>query len=378
MDRIGVDRIGIVIHGPEVVDSGKCLKALEYFESLGTLTAVMGGTMGRVAVIDSGLSDLIDISQSRSPSESIRDLQICSDLVVLLNQAKTIETGLAFGSMIASRIDPMPPVLQIDFIGFIAWLSGFSPDLSETIGRELKLDLKALPGSFESVSRLGCKITRKISGVLPGENISINGTIVARAKDGSVEIIAEDGVVLDVQGAIIKQHGLEKLSYPLDLEKAIIRSGSIRRTEAVCRPECHRDLPNHPDHLQKVDANQDHCHSAALIDHCAEKAFEIASGAHVAVTVGDDTTAIAADILLRRGTPVIGIVDGDTDEILKKTSRAEGSVIIRVEPGYDDRIGGIIKKDLFHGGNRARIQKPDLLERAIALAGDRIIDIERF
>ena len=38
-----------------------------------------------------------------------------------------------------------------------------------------------------------------------------------------------------------------------------------------------------------------------LIDHAAENSYELASGAELAVTIGDDTTAIAGDILYRLG-----------------------------------------------------------------------------
>jgi hypothetical protein len=38
--------------------------------------------------------------------------------------------------------------------------------------------------------------------------------------------------------------------------------------------------------------------SAVFIDHCAEDAFELALGADLAITVGDDTTAVAGDILI--------------------------------------------------------------------------------
>jgi hypothetical protein len=90
--------IGVVVHGPEVIDSGNALIVLTSLESLGRVTAVLGGTMGRVAVIDTGLENVIDISQRKKPSESIRDMQYSADLVVLLNQAKTRKTGLALRS----------------------------------------------------------------------------------------------------------------------------------------------------------------------------------------------------------------------------------------------------------------------------------------
>ena len=50
-----VDEIGVVIHGPEVIDSGSALTVLDLLESMGRITVVLGGTMGRVAVIAPGL-----------------------------------------------------------------------------------------------------------------------------------------------------------------------------------------------------------------------------------------------------------------------------------------------------------------------------------
>jgi len=104
----------------------------------------------------------------------------------------------------------------------------------------------------------------------------------------------------------LKSHGLEKLPR-IDLERAIIRSGKIRRTWA--RPRLRE---------QRGDG-------AAFIDHCAEDAFEAAKGASIVVVVGDDTTAIAADILARLGVPVVGIVDGDLDRLAEETVMLPGS-----------------------------------------------------
>ena len=53
----------------------------------------------------------------------------------------------------------------------------------------------------------------------------------------------------------------------------------------------------------------------------------------MAVTVGDDTTAIAGDILARLGIPVIGIVDGDLDRLAGCTTMLPGSVVFRVSRG---------------------------------------------
>lgn len=195
---------------------------------------------------------------------------------------------------------------------------------------------------------------RILTGVIPGELISVNGTVIGRAIEAEVQIEAEGGEIVSLRGAEPKAHGLEKLSR-VDLEKAIIRSGSIRRSTA--RPR-----------IKEVRGE-----GAAFIDHCAEDAFEAASGAAVALTVGDDTTAIAGDILARLGIPVVGIVDGDADHLAQNLTIAPGSTIIRVQPGYDDIVGRRVHDEIFEGKERISISARDLAERVKELAGGDLI-----
>ncbi len=70
-----------------------------------------------------------------------------------------------------------------------------------------------------------------------------------------------------------------------------------------------------------------------LIDHEAEKSYELsAGGAELVVTVGgDDTTAIAGDVLYRLGIPIIGITDGDCDNVTCEPKTFSGSIILRLE-----------------------------------------------
>ncbi len=361
------DKIGVAVHGPEVIDSGFARNVLGYLKRFGDVTAVLGGTMGRLAVIDAGLEDLINISPRRRPSQSIRDLQSDSGIIVILNQAKTRETGLAFGRRVAARAGASRPIIHIDCGGrFVAVFYGSLDEvmIAETASKDLGLDYIGpyLPddndsGSGVVVQDRGIK-KRRLTGVRPGELISINGTVVAKAADSQVEVFARDGVVVEIKGAELKPHGLEKLS-AVDLDDAIIRSGSIRRTEGrPAKLECKGS-------------------GAALIDHCAEDAFDVAEGTCIAVTVGDDTTAIAGDILYRLGIPIIGIVDGDVDGLSRKTSMSAGSVIIKVQPGFDDVVGRRIKEDLFCSKNAVDIKASELEERVLKIAGEHLIFIER-
>lgn len=357
-----VARIGVVVHGPEIIDSGYALRLINYLKKLGSVTAVLGGTMGRVAVIDACLEDAITISPRRRPSHSIQDLAATSELIFLLNQAKSRESGLVFGAMVAKAAGMGKPLIQIDCGGrFVAILSGRKGELAVQIASDLGLD-SLLPPQLSSVSFEENTTRRTLSGVCPGELISINGIVIGRATESQVEIEVKDGRIVAMKGVKPKQHGLDKLSW-VDLEKAIIRSGSIRRSEV--RPRF------------KAGEREGRGEWAVLIDHCAEDAFEAALGASVAVTVGDDTTAIAGDILARLGIPVIGIVDGDLDRLAGNTVVLPGSIVFRVMPGHDDLVGRRVKAEVFQGERRIRISAGDLAEKVKRLAGEQLIEAEQ-
>jgi hypothetical protein len=88
LSKTGEMKIGLMNHGPEVIDSGEAKKILEKLSCIGKVDAKLGGTMGKAAVLDAGLDDIIDISQHMKPSVCIKSLIETSDLVCLLNRGK--------------------------------------------------------------------------------------------------------------------------------------------------------------------------------------------------------------------------------------------------------------------------------------------------
>ena len=80
------------------------------------------------------------------------------------------------------------------------------------------------------------------------------------------------------------------------------------------------------------------------------------------MTIGDDTTAVAADILFRLGVSVIGIVDGDPDQLIKGAAMKKGSAVIKVKPGQDDVVGGKIKKILALEATGDPLDADELIE----------------
>ena len=87
-----------------------------------------------------------------------------------------------------------------------------------------------------------------------------------------------------------------------------------------------------------------------------QKIFTVLKNADMVVTVGDDTTLVAADILYRFNVPIIGITDGDLDKVVEDGFTTEGSLIIELESGLDDLVGDEIFLELFNNKETIEIE----------------------
>jgi hypothetical protein len=160
----------------------------------------------------------------------------------------------------------------------------------------------------------------------------------------------------------VKPNGLEKLeNRMINLSTAKVKTGGIRRT---------RSKPRIGDVGSRKSSNK-----IAIIDHAAESTFELVRDAGLVITVGDDTTTIAADILARLGIPVIGIIDGDLDNVLENTVVPQGSMIIRVKPGFDDVVGREVSREIMEGKQQFRHDKDELTAKILALAEKYVVEV---
>ena len=93
--------IGVVVHGPNIIDSNWALKLINLLSGYGDVSARLGGTMGRTAVIDESLEDIIDISKKLVPSDSLKLFNDADmDVIFLINYGKSDVTGQVFASCI--------------------------------------------------------------------------------------------------------------------------------------------------------------------------------------------------------------------------------------------------------------------------------------
>ena len=360
-------RIGVVIHGPLVIDSGRAGRLLEILSGMGEVHPVLGGTMGRAAVIDAGLEDLIDISRSLKPGESILALNSSCDVVLLVNEGKSIETGLAFGRLVFEGLPVLEkPLYQLEFAGgcsLIRLNNAFHPFFNE-LGQVLDASVvQSTPAARNLVTENG--ITRRpVFGARPGESVIVNGIVIGKALSDNVVIVSSGGKITGLDGGRLKPHGIEKLEH-VDLISAIVRSGVFLR-DAVTTPRV----------LEHKASGY-----AVIIDHSAENTFEIAKDADMAVVVGDDTTAVAGDLLTRLGIPMIGITDGDRDGITHHAHVPPGSVVIRLSPGNDDIVGCRVHEEIFGGRSRMEIGDAGfdgVLGGVLGLAGGLVEEVVRY
>lgn len=376
-----------------MIDSGYALKIIEILKDFGSVYCRLGGTMGRTAVIDASLENLIDISAKRLPSESVRlFLEEGMDVIFLLNYGKSSVTGHTFGykvfnksffnndSINENRLSKIP-FIQIERPGendgsIISWNSSdegiysdldenLSLDSNENLSSDLSLKLskllnlnvlnprlvidnyfkrelikKELENDLET-SDLGEKV-RYIHGVSPNENIFVNGIVVGKSNSENLSLISKDGQIVDIIGGEIKKHGIEKLGV-VDINKAVVKTGLLRKTNP--NPRILKDFKG----SSSNEVENNHV-KVAFLDHAAEDIYKL-KNIDLVVTIGDDTTLVASDILYRFNVPVIGITDGDIDKVVENGYIANGSSVIELEHGLDDIVGKSIFKEVFNSKN---------------------------
>ena len=348
-------KIGVVVHGPYIVDSGHAKEILDLLQDYGEVKARLGGTMGRTAVYDEGLEGRIDISQKLLPSESIdKFVHDKYNVIFLINYGKSSVTGHAFGFKVWSRCKNVPPLIQIERPGerdgsVIAWgnsLNEFANKISK------RLDLKVIAAEKIKTKLLKSEITkthRNVAGVSPDENIFVNGIVIGRSTSNEVTLVAENGVITGIIGGTIKKHGVEKLG-KVDLTKVVVKTGLLRRSAVIPR-------------VVKAPKTGDKF-NIAFLNHAAEDIYKL-KDVDIVVTVGDDTTLVAGDILYRFGVPIIGITDGDIDKVVEKGFKNGESLIVELESGYDDIIGQKIFYDLFNGEEIIEIENIESFKNEI-------------
>ncbi|HIQ38521.1 MAG TPA: DUF2117 domain-containing protein [Methanothermococcus okinawensis] len=347
--------VGVVVHGPRIVDSGYAERILDILKEFSEIydvdievTAKVGGNMGRVAVIDRGLEDVIDISERLYPSQCLRRLRD-KDILLLLNYGKSKETGHTFGRIVVERAEIDKPVIQIERPGeedgsILVWnreccsgnIRGILDTLVSYISERLGLEVEECIGSRLSVWEEGDKVFRRIDTVDPGEDILVNGVVVGRVLRSPVVLISEKGKIVEIINGDIKKDGVERLGY-VDLKKAIVKTGVLRKGSFRDIEKRRFTSDNSLGDILIVDRGD--------VDILGELRSKSIS---TVITVGSDTTLILGSILSRFNVKVIGIVDRDIYryKLVEDMRITEGSKIFLVKNWRCSQVGKLLMEHL--------------------------------
>ncbi|RZN38382.1 MAG: DUF2117 domain-containing protein [Methanophagales archaeon ANME-1-THS] len=389
--------LGLLVHGPEVLDEGEVEQALATLRNAGfEIQAALGGITGKTAVIDAGMRREIDISKDMKPSEVLADfVRRGLDFILLVNHAKTEESGSVLGEGILKNFITRGGVkeklsfVQLEYCSriIIPWLvKPGDEDIYRTI-RSVFADFNEKgPRKLETRCKKDADLMyREIQGVHPGEKIVIDGVIIgtvsSECTNNRITLVAKEGKLMEIVGGTMIKHNLEKLP-PLDLSTEMIKTACvIRRT----RPKVTGRVEASIARKRKIA-----CYFYT-VEHLFPKIEETDADIKVAVTIGDDTTSIAGDILKRFGIRMIGITDGDADGLIAGLESGaldeyakflpDGSVILRLKPETDDIIGQRIKEQIFNNSDELELEGDverhfeDLKQRVLELAKGDIIGI---
>lgn len=390
-------QIGIVIHNFQLMDSPQTVEnILTLLSGENCIDACLCGTMGKIAAIDAGMEGLIKVRKLMKPSTCIEDFFKSKDMVCLLNHGRELKTGRTFGRIVVSHLKnpEEKPLIQIERPGrpdgeLIPWNEVALPH-AEKLSSLLNLKISQPPSPVNTieVSKQGTQVLRRVS-TFPGANIMVEGIVVGKATSSEVALISENGFLISMEGGIIKEQGIEILHkheerVPVDLSMAWVKTAASRKNPEACNNslEGKTELTAKTAPLKR-DFSQEKLSEGGvkviLIDHCAERSLDMMEGAGLVITIGDDTTEIAGNIFSRFGIPVLGVIDGDSDELATAVSYSPGSLILYLKSGKDDEFGREIRKNIFSGEHIAFFKNiEDLKIRIIKLAENFLESISEY
>ena len=345
--------IGMLFHGPEVFDTGWAARLMAAFPGARYMLA---GTMSRTALFDSGLQGVETPGTMCSPAAQA--LATDCGVILLATCSKSTEAGLTLGKIVAQKLETAQPFIQAECAGMVYAAHGGNcpPDVAAAL-QALGFAQTDSPQASIDTWHEGARLYRRMRTAQRGDYVLVDGIFIGKAQGGEVVLATEGRRIVEVRGVDVKEHGLEKIERfgGVDLANAKLASTAQLRSDAV-------------DARISMSDGQ----GVVFIDHAGMHVYELARECAGAVTVGDDTTAVTADILRRFGVPVIGVVDGDSDSLHTSGAFAPGSVVLTVKA--DDEAGLRVQKEIFQGGTRSSADFADIRDRVVALLAPEVID----
>jgi hypothetical protein len=323
-------RICLRFHMPGIFDSGWAPKVIEALRLQGEVEAVVTGTIGTTAMIDAGMEGEVKAlgmkwSEWLLSQKKVPDIAVTASHSVDLERlrAECFHLSKKFPGLMLVGVDTNCRVV----IPWVWGTEGFAAKLAKDLGFGMGKRFDYGKTYWED----GDLEYRRILAVSPGDWLLIDWIVVGEVISDEVVVVAQGDEVTGIRGVSVKEHGLEKL------DRVSLRDAKIDSVKTLRGAVIRRRGTGFP----KGD-------KVAFINHSGYGVYELLKlGLAGAVAVGDDTTAIAGDILGRYRVPVVGITDGDPDGLLPGELLYPGSMNLRVL--RDDDFGKVVLEEVFGG-----------------------------
>jgi hypothetical protein len=297
----------LVLHGPEVIDSGDAARLVG---ALRPARVVVAGVMARCAAEEHGL---LSCWTAEKPSAALR----ADPSAVLANRGRSPDSGRIFGEGVAARL--CRPLVQLECSdgAVVGWNGADGEPFARRLGWPLEGRTASLPAPAGN--------RRLIRGCRPGDAVLVDGLVVGRATAGEVVLASDGEGIVAERGCLLKEHGVEKLRRrgPIALPGAWCTAGSLRGVRPCVSPQRRRTAGR-----------------VLVLDHDAVALYDgLADDTCGLLAIGDDTTGAALHLGAHLGLPVLGITDGDGDGLVPGCRGAPGSLVLRAIEGRDDELG---------------------------------------
>ncbi|MEM2978460.1 MAG: DUF2117 domain-containing protein [Candidatus Hadarchaeales archaeon] len=350
-------RIAVFFHMPGIFDSGWARRILDLLRTRHEVRAATYGTMGRTALLDSGMEGEVEFLAGE-PSEILARTSREVDALVLPMYASSPVKSHAHCWHLLRASGVSKPLVEVEArSGCVVPWTESARELASWMAEGLGMRLKEPPSFGETFWSSGGRNHRRLLGVEVGDHVLVNRIVVGRAVSEEVVLVEEGGKLVEIRGVELKPGAWKKLEGMgrMDLRKVRLESTSSLRPS--------------PPEPRKVGVSGGK--GVAFIDHAGYHVYELARGAEGAVVVGDDTSSVVGDILFRLGKPVVGIVDGDRDGLLERAHLSRGSVILTVEE--DDRAGEEVRLEIFGGREKTGKGFEEVKKEILSLLKDRTL-----
>ncbi len=346
---------------PGIFDSSWAEKILKCLKRHYEILPVVIGTMGKTAILDNFLENEIHIRDEK-PSDFIAKVSRHVDGIVLATYTSSAKKSHAYCWHLINTSKFGKTFVEIDANNGIVtpWTSG-SLQLASFISNKTGLEVENPPSFTKTISSSKGKKYRRVLAVDVGDHILINKLVVGKATSEEVILVEENGVLNGIIGVDVKSDGLKKLHKTgrINVEKISVEStSSLRFTWKEPRI-----------------VNETKKRGVAFIDHAGYNVYRLASETEAAITIGDDTTSIVGDILYRFQTPILGIVDGDKDSLLKNLHLSKDSIVILVR--NDDEVGCRIYEKIFNKKNKISKKFDGVKDEILELIKNEILEIKK-